>query len=120
MSLYLTRNLRKDSDYVNGMRCSVIDWEPISKAIIVETDTQRRLTLSLSRDDDLEKEYFPVRPGYASTVMKFQGAELAHVIFYLDRPHVPAPAYPATSRVRRMKDCLVGGNVTPDHFTPAR
>ena len=48
------------------------------------------------------------------------GAELQHVVLYLDAPRVPAAAYTAMSRVRMQAHCLIGGIVQPHHFEPAR
>jgi hypothetical protein len=39
---------------------------------------------------------------------------------YLDKKHVPAAAYTAMSRVSYQMQCLIGGGVSADHFTPAR
>jgi ATP-dependent exoDNAse (exonuclease V) alpha subunit len=83
--------------------------------------TGKRVAITRASNEDLGGiTYYPVRPGYASTIMKFQGAELPHVVVYLDKSHVPAAAYTAMSRVRMQAHCLIGGFVTPDHFTPAR
>ena len=51
--------------------------------------------------------------------MKFQGAELPHVVVYLDAPKVPAAAYTAISRVGFYDNFLLAGSLTPEHFTPA-
>ena len=59
---------------------------------------------------------------YASTILRFQGAELSHVTIYLDAKNVPAAAYTAISRVRAADDFLLASK-TPeldaDHFVPA-
>eukprot|EP00973_Karenia_brevis_P054066 7510249-Karenia_brevis.AAC.1 len=60
-----------------------------------------------------------MRPGYCSTIIKFQGAELEHVTVFLDTPGVPGAAYTAISRVSSSKDYLIGGTVNKFHFTPA-
>jgi ATP-dependent exoDNAse (exonuclease V) alpha subunit len=120
LSLYMTKNVRKDTDYVNGMRCIVEAYDTIAAAVIVIIGTGRRVAITKRNDEEIGLSFYPLRPGYASTVMKFQGAELSHVIVYLDKPHVPAAAYTAMSRVRMQAHCLIGGFVTPDHFTPAR
>eukprot|EP00973_Karenia_brevis_P049547 6875151-Karenia_brevis.AAC.1 len=60
-----------------------------------------------------------MRPGYCSTIIKFQGAELEHVTLFLDTPGVPGAAYTAISRVSSSKDYLIGGTVNRLHFTPA-
>eukprot|EP00975_Prorocentrum_lima_P038936 8178024-Prorocentrum_lima.AAC.1 len=44
------------------------------------------------------KVYYPFRPGHASTILKFAGAELPHVTLYLDARNVPGAAYTALSR----------------------
>ena len=61
--------------------------------------------------------YYPIRPGYASTVIKYQGAELPFVVLYLDAV-APGAAYTAMSRVKYGQQCIIGGNVEPRHFTP--
>jgi hypothetical protein len=71
-------------------------------------------------EDGKKITYYPVRPGYASTMLKFQGAELQHVTPYMDCPGVPAAGYTALSRVAYEKDYLIGGILTAEHFTPAR
>ena len=63
---------------------------------------------------------YPVRPGYASTIMKFQGAELDHITVWLDAVGVPGAAYTAASRVRRGSDILFGGDLKAEHFKPAK
>ena len=62
--------------------------------------------------------FFPIRLGYASTIYKMQGAELAHVTIYLDRPGQRAAAYVAMSRVKNDGDYLFGGHYTKKHFVP--
>ena len=56
---------------------------------------------------------FRARPVYASTIRRFQGAELDHAV------KVPGAAYTAIRRVRRGQDLLIGGQVTVEHFLPA-
>ena len=64
--------------------------------------------------------YYPVRIGYASTVLRMAGAELEHVTIFLDVPHAAAAAYTAMSRVSTLKQIKFGGKLTRDHFAPAR
>ena len=72
-------------------------------------------------DEDLgHKVYYPVKAGYATTILKAAGAELPHVTLWLDVPHVPGAAYTGMSRVAYQRDLLLGGIMTPEHFTPAR
>ena len=96
-------------------------WDAVTRSLVVITATGKRVAVTPWSDVDMGgKVYYPLRLGYCSTIMKFQGAELAHVTVYLDRMHVPAAAYTAMSRVRFGAQCLIGGWVQPDHFTPAR
>jgi hypothetical protein len=121
MRIYLTRNVRKDVDYVNGMEASVQHYDAQTGGLVVHTVTG--YTLSVWPWTDPERgglAYYPVRPGYASTILKFQGAELPHVTVYLDAMKVPAAAYTAISRVGYFKDFLLGGILTAEHFTPAK
>ena len=119
MFIYLTKNVRKDVDFVNGMLARIEDYDDVSRGLLVVTTTGHRFRMWNWTDKDLHRMmYYPIRPGYASTIIKFQGAELKHVTAYLDVPGVPGAAYTALSRVATAKDYLIGGNVTPAHFTP--
>ena len=121
MSLYITQNIRKDTDVVNGMKAKVVGFDVRSKGLRLLTATGYKVVLWRWTDPEHGgRAFYPVRPGYASTVNKFQGAELEHVTLYLDCPGVPGAAYTAMSRVKRGRDCLIGGAVTRHHFTPAR
>ena len=123
MQVYLTRNVRKDIDFVNGMQCRVLGWDAQAAALRVETTTGHRFAVWPWTDTDLGNiVYYPVRPGYASTVGRFQGAELPHVTLYLDAPGVPAAAYTGLSRVSTGKDFLLAANgpLTAEHCVPAR
>ena len=60
-----------------------------------------------------------MRPGYASTIHKLQGAELSHVTVWLDIPFMKAAGYVALSRVQHDADYLIGGIVSRRHFVPA-
>ncbi|MCR9258075.1 MAG: helicase C-terminal domain-containing protein [Alphaproteobacteria bacterium] len=62
---------------------------------------------------------YPIRPGYACTIHKQQGAELERITIWLDVPFMRAAGYVAMSRVRRDENYLIGGRVTRRHFTPA-
>ena len=122
LRIFLTRNLNKREDYVNGMAATVEEYDEESKCLRVMTATNRRLAI-YPVTDDVPKcgrvTHYPARLGYASTVNKVQGATLDHVTLYLDRPGAKAAGYVALSRVRRDRDYLIGGGVTPRHFTPA-
>ncbi|CAE8670521.1 unnamed protein product [Polarella glacialis] len=120
MQGYFTRNVDKSRDYVNGMRGTIRSWDASVQALEVRTATGHDVQVFRWTDKDLgNKVYFPVRAGYASTIIKFAGAELPHVTLWLDKPHVPGAAYTGMSRVAYGRDLLTGGNLNRDHFTPA-
>jgi ATP-dependent exoDNAse (exonuclease V) alpha subunit len=116
----LTNNVRKEDDFCNGMRCTAeyFDWK--SRGLRVKTATGKRLMVFPWNNPHRKgsKAYYPIRPGYASTIMKFQGAGLEHATIWLDAPNIPGAAYTALSRVATRKDYLLGGYLRPGHFTP--
>lgn len=117
--LYLTRNVRKADDYVNGMPCKVTSFDEERQIIWVRTETGKRLPITRWHDPDHPGLiYFPIRLGYCTTVHKVQGDEFDFIIIYLDTPHMPALGYTAMSRVRNARSYLLGGVLTPAHFTP--
>eukprot|EP00439_Symbiodinium_sp_Y106_P008083 s9194_g1.t1 len=108
-----------DVDFVNGMDGQVVAYNARSKAVEVVTTTQHRVVVWPWTYPDLGNlTYYPLKAGYADTIVKFQGAELTHVTAYLDCPGVPGAAYTALSRVSYGKDILIGGAVTAAHFQP--
>ena len=52
--------------------------------------------------------FYPMRPAYASTLMKMQGATLSHMTIWLDTPGVEAAGYVALSRVQHDKELAQG------------
>ena len=121
MRVYLTRNVRKDVDFVNGMLATVQSYNRASRELRVLTRTGFAVSVFPWTDTDLGNvTYYPVRAGYASTILKFQGAELRHVTVFLDAPGVPGAAYTAMSRVGHAEDCVLAGPLAAEHFTPAR
>eukprot|EP00973_Karenia_brevis_P041173 5696075-Karenia_brevis.AAC.1 len=122
MKVFITRNLNKDIDFINGMACVVDGYDSVNDGLRLITETGKRLTSYYWTDTNLGYiSYHPIRPGYCSTILKYQGAELAHVTLYLDKLGVPGAAYTALSRVSAASDYLIGGNgvLKPDHFCPA-
>ena len=119
MPIFLTKNVNKKEHFVNGMRCVVEGWDERGQSLRVRTSTGHHIAVWHYTDPKTDTTYFPARPGYASTVLKFQGAELKHVTLWLNVPFVPGAAYTAMSRVSYGKDILIGGNVNTDHFMPA-
>jgi hypothetical protein len=121
MRVYLTRNVRKDIDFVNGMLATVVGYTARTGELRVRTQTGFVVSVFPWTDTDLgNMVYYPARAGYASTIIKFQGAELPHVTAFLDKPTIPGAAYTAMSRVGSGDRVLLAGLLTPDHFTPAR
>ena len=120
MKVYTTRNVRKDIDFVNGMRAEVTGFTAATGAVEVLTSTGHRFSVYPWTDTDMGNiTYYPLRAGYASTVLKFQGTELKHVTVFLDAQNVPGAAYTAMSRVSYGKDLVLAGMLTADHFCPA-
>jgi len=121
MRIYITRTLRRDNDYVNGMAGIILGWNQRFKSVRVETVTGHKLEITPFTDQDLGGiVFYPIRPGYASTILKMAGAELPHVTLYLNKMCVPAAGYTALSRVSSLDRILIGGKITADHFPPAR
>ena len=122
MRLHITRNVNKEADFINGMEVTVQDYNSKCKCVHVVTKTGRHLAIYPITDWVKDAGYvtaYPLRPGYASTIHKLQGAELEHITVWLDRKGARAAAYVAISRVQRDSDYLIGGVVTRRHFTPA-
>ena len=120
MQIYFTRNVNKSIDFVNGVRGTIEAYDVGTKGLRIITETNHRVVVWPWTDkDNGNLTYYPVRPGYASTIVKFQGAELEHLIVWLDKPGIPGAAYTAMSRVREGKNCLIGGDVKALHFMPA-
>ena len=120
MKLFLTKNVDKARDYVNGMEVQVERFDKAIHALLVLARTGHRLAIRPWTDPELKIAFYPVKPGYASTILKMAGAELEHAVVWLDRPRVPGAAYTAMSRVSYGTNLLLGGMLTPDHFAPAR
>ena len=120
MQLYLTKNVRKEDDFVNGMLCTVESYHPREEVLRVLTKTGHRLVVTRWTDPDKSNAvYFPIRLGFASTIHKVQGDEFAHITIYLDVPGMPAAGYTALSRVATSDCYLFGGHVTREHLVPA-
>ena len=117
MRLYLTQNIDKDIDFVNGMKVTVEAWNEINGALRVVTETNSRIAVYPWTHPELKVSYYCVRPGYASTILKMAGTELEHVTIYLDAA-APGAAYTALSRVAYGDRYLIAGDVYPWHFKP--
>ena len=126
MPVFLTKNVMKRHDFVNGMPGVVEHYNPTSRCLTIRTKTDKRVTV-FPYTEDLEVDgkksrvvNYPIRAGYSSTVYKLMGANLEHVTLYLDRAWSPAAAYVALSRVAYDNQYLIGGDVVQEHFVPAR
>ena len=120
IQLYLTKNIRKKDDYVNGMLCHVEAWSATSGTLRVRTKTNKRLYITPWTDVERSNVvYYPIRLGYASTVQKVLGDEVERITAWLDTPNLPAVAYTALSRVEKSSAYSLAGKLTPAHFTPA-
>ena len=120
--VFLTRNLDKENDFVNGMSAIVENYDPTSKCLHVITATNKSLAVHLCTEEIEGHGHvtaFPVRLGYACTIPKVQGATLPHVTVWLDRPLCRAAAYVAMSRVEHDENYIIAGQVTVQHFIPA-
>ena len=122
MRVHITRNVNKEADFINGMEARVEGYDPKSRCVHVKTKTGRHLAVYPITDYVKECGYvtaYPMRPGYATTIHKLQGAELPHITIWLDIKQAKAAAYVAISRVQRDEDYLLGGIVSRWHFVPA-
>ena len=118
MRVHLTKNVRKDIGYVNGMLATVVKFDLPTRGVHVRAATGHRVLLTPWTDADLDNiTYYLKRPGSASTALKFQGAALDHVTFYLDHPGVPGGVH-IRSQPRPHWERL--GPLAVHYFTPAR
>eukprot|EP00971_Amphidinium_carterae_P024126 476490-Amphidinium_carterae.1 len=123
MKVFLTRNINKKSDFVNGMLAVVRSYDEASRCLHVQTATGRQLAVFPVTEDGPSGgrlTYYPARPGYASTIHKLQGAELDSIAIWLDVKYFKAGAYVAMSRVQYDTDYVLGGMLEREHFVPAR
>jgi ATP-dependent exoDNAse (exonuclease V) alpha subunit len=119
LKIYLTRNVRKADDFINGMLCEVLSYDDAAGALWVRTQTGKRLPITQWSDPDHPGlRFFPIRLGYCTTIHKVQGDEFPFIIIYLDAANMPAVGYTAMSRVKDGKSYLLGGQLTPEHFVP--
>ena len=120
MRVYITNNVHKDRDYCNGMLAHVEDYCKRSGGVRVRTQTNRRVMIYPWTNPHRpgSRAYYPIRPGYASPIMRFEGASLDRVTVWLDIPGVKGAAYTALSRVSARKGYVLGGKLRDSHFAP--
>ena len=123
MRIFLTANICKEDDFVNGMSAEIQDYDQRSQCLEVLTRTGKRLAIHIvthELEDGRRVACFPARLGYACTVPKVQGTTLPHITLWLDRAGCRAAAYVALSRVQKDEDYTIAGIVSPAHFVPAQ
>ena len=80
MRVFLTKNVDKPNDFVNGMGAVVEHFDYNAKCLEVTTETGKRLSVFLYTEtvegNRGRVRSFPVRVGYATTIQKVQGATL--------------------------------------------
>ena len=122
MKIFITKNVNKECDYINGMEGNVVSYDRASRCLHVLTKSSRHLAIYPYTEwvqDAGKVTAYPIRPGYACNIHKLQGAELEHITLWLDTPRIPAAGYVALSRVSYDKDYLLGGMIKACHFVPA-
>eukprot|EP00971_Amphidinium_carterae_P050999 1003998-Amphidinium_carterae.1 len=128
MRVTFTQNVIKECDFVNGMSATVlgVHWKLNGqvRGIRVQTDTGYIIvvfpwTQVIDEHYNTKVTYFPMRLGYAHTLMKMQGATLDHLTLYLDAANVEAAGYVALSRVQYDANWRFVGDPTVHHFTPS-
>ena len=87
MRVTLTRNINKEMDYVNGMGGTVLGVH--RTGLRVRTDTGF-VIMVFPWTDEHHRVFYPIRLGYAQTLMKIQGMTLQHLTIYLDVANVEA------------------------------
>jgi len=121
--VFLTRNVSKPDDFVNGMRAEILSFDPKSQSLQVMTKTGKRLAIHRITEELSDKRkvtFLPVRLGYACTIPKVQGMTLEHITLWLDASGCRAAAYVGMSRVKDDSQYSIGGIVSPKHFVPAQ
>jgi len=118
MRLFLTHNMDKKNDFVNGMEVMVDAFRETTargrkgKSIRVLTKTGKYLEVWLYTESPIEGDkdkrvtFYPIRIGYATTLHKVQGATLEHATIWLDITGMKAAGHVALSRVQHDTDYL--------------
>ena len=102
MQLYLTKNVCKEDDYINGMLCTVEAYLPAQDMLRVRAQTGHRLAITCWTDADKQGAVDLGMPAPST----MQGDDSAHITVYLDLPGMPAAGYMALSRVAT-SDCYL-------------
>lgn len=116
LRVILTMNLAKRVGFVNGMGARVV--EMVGTGARVHTEEGRELWV-YPLTDKLQRWYYPMRVGYAVNLSKIQGETVRHLTLWLDVAGVAAAFYTALSRVRRLEDFAVVGQLERRHCVPS-
>ena len=124
MKVTITKNEDKEHSFVNGMGGVVLERR--RSGVLIVTDTKERILVhpvtkyyALPEGRQVKAVYFPLRPGYSTTLHKIQGATVPHLTVWLDM-QMEAAAYVALSRVQYDKNWRFLGFITPQHCRPSR
>ena len=118
MKVSFTRNVRPEVDFVNGMEGEVVMKD--GTGVLVSTKTGHQVKVFPFTDAESRLVFYPMRPAYATTLMKVQGDTLKHMTLYLDVPGIEAAGYVALSRVQHDADWQYVGFLSQYHFQPAQ
>jgi hypothetical protein len=116
MRVTFTLNVRPEVDFVNGQD-GIVKMMDNAK-VLVETYTGHMVPVFPHWDEKHWATFYPIRPAYASTLMKMQGATIQHMTMWLDS-RIEAGGYVALPRVQHDADWRFVGDLTPSHFWPA-
>ena len=123
MKVTITKNEDKEHSFVNGMGGVVLERR--RSGVLIVTDTKERLLVHpvtkyyALPEGPVKAVYFPLRPGYSTTLHKIQGATVPHLTLWLDM-EMEAAAYVALSRVQYDKNWRFIGFITRQHCRPSR
>lgn len=84
MRVHLTRNINKEAAFINGMKSTVVGYDPASRCVHVVTKTGRNLAVYPVTDYVHASGYvtaYPLRPGYASTIYKLRPSSLTRLLY---------------------------------------
>ncbi|MCV6601108.1 MAG: hypothetical protein OIF54_06045, partial [Cohaesibacter sp.] len=123
MKVTITKNEDKEHSFVNGMGGVVLERR--RSGVLILTNTKERLLIHpvtkwyALPEGQVKVTYFPLRPGYSTTLHKIQGATVPHLTAWLDMV-MEAAAYVALSRVQRDSDWRFIGFIRREHCRPSR
>jgi len=112
LPVYITENRCKSTKYVNGMSGTIKFCR--SSTFYIESNDSLIPVFPVYKDG---LPYYPLRPGYATTVHKIQGQTLSHVTLVFDRPSLtPALGYVSISRVPSIEFVVPMLELQRSHF----